>query len=219
MLEQFLTKEKVKQVLLFGLLVLFILLSLAVPAFATSNLIVLEENQEIDTTDMTIIDTIYLDDDDELDAVIADPYYSDKQENKGRVYIFLGKNIEEDAVDLNKADFIFEGKEANSFAGSKIKTLEDQDGDELDEIEITADGESIVIYSREFTSSEKIVFEDGSPLRGVHVGVSVGAGSDCTLNPYGKSKPFNPTSLIWTLPFLALIFFRFQQTKILQHCS
>lgn len=192
----------------------FLMISLFIhnEAQATEITVLGHENENL-----TIVTDGNVDGDDYLDILIALPENDEVADNAGKVYLFLGKNLNDDLeIDLTKSDYVFYGEITEDQAGTSLNFIDDEDEDGLNEIEIGfSNGDLEIIYSTELEEFKVNQTLNTSFVKTATIGVNVGIADnvDCSLNPNLNIQGSNTSLYAAFILIAGLLAIRFKKVN------
>ena len=185
------------------------LLLISTPVYAQDAYTIETQDENLNLDELVLTNSGDVDSDGINDILVGDPNYDGDGEKVGRVLLFLGKSISENTIDLDKADYIFEGENQDDQAGSSVAFADDEDEDEGNEVVIgfgtDSDPQLVLSSELEDHAIDGVALYEGGTYNTVTVGVSVGASKDvgCSLNMNANS----PNNAFYILAVLLNLLF------------
>jgi hypothetical protein len=155
-------------------------------------------------------DTGDVDGDGIQDILVGIPKYDDDAIENGKTFLFLGKDVTDNVLELSKANYVFLGEEDYDHAGSYVMFLDDEDGDTFDEILIgfgDNEDEQTILSSElaDYAQTNTVVANSNVKYGSTTVYVGVGKTLDCTLNKTALYSGHHNGSLFMFLAGMILI--------------
>ncbi|MBU0506433.1 MAG: integrin alpha [bacterium] len=155
-------------------------------------------------------DTGDIDGDNIQDILIGIPKYNDDATENGKTFLFLGKDVTDNVLELDKANYVFSGEVDYDHAGSYVMFLDDEDGDGFDEVLIgfgDNEDEQTILSSElaDYAQTSTVAANKNVKYGSTTIYMGVGKTLDCTLNKTALYSGHHNGSLFMFLAGMILI--------------